>query len=251
MTITLNSPDRLNAFAAEQHRGLRDALVAAADPQIRAVVLTGAGKGFCAGQDLSQLAEGSSVEDLLCDGFNPNALAMHNLTKPMVAAVNGVAAGAGISLAAACDVRIAVPAARFVPAFPEIGLVPDAGATYFLPRIVGVGRTFEWLSTNRSLGATEALAWGLVSEVVEPDKLLSRALEIAHLLARKPGVAIALTKDLLNVSWANTLGEQLEAEMARQIVAAEHPAHRAAVSQFIGRSGQAPLTDQPATGSPQ
>lgn len=238
MTITLDSPERLNAFTAEQHAGLREALAAAADPAVAAVVITASGRGFCAGQDLGQLADGTTVEDLLRGGFNPNILAIHDLDKPVVAAINGVAAGAGVSLAAACDVRIAVAGARFVPAFPEIGLVPDAGATYFLPRIIGSGRTFEWLTSGRRLDASEALAWGLISEIVEPDELAGRAATMALLLAGKPGLAVTLTKQLLDASWGSTLEEQLEAEVDHQVAAAEHPAHQLAVGEFLKRAAR-------------
>ena len=236
MTITLDSPERLNSFTAEEHQGLQAALAMAADPAIEAVVLTGSGRGFCAGQDLGQLANGTTVEDLLRIGFNPNILSIHNLRKPVVAAINGVTAGAGLSLAAACDVRIAIHEARFVAAFPDIGLVPDAGATYFLPRILGAGRAFEWLGSGRRLEAEEALAWGLISEIVDADGLLSRASEIALVLANKPGFAVPLTKQLLDTSWRNTLSQQLEAEVKAQVAAADHPAHQEAVRKFLHRT---------------
>ena len=238
MAIILDSPERLNSFTAVEHQQLHAALVAAADPDIRAVVLTGSGRGFSAGQDLGQLAGGTTVEDLLRIGFNPNILSIHNLGKPVVAAINGVTAGAGISLAAACDVRIAARETRFVAAFPDIGLVPDAGATYFLPRIVGAGRAFEWLSSGRRLEADEALAWGLISEIVDADGLLSRASEIARVLANKPGLAVPLTKHLLDTSWRNTLSQQLEAEVNAQVAAADHPAHSEAVGRFLNRAGK-------------
>ena len=168
-TITLNRPEVLNAFNRAVHAGLRDALKEARDPEVRAVVLTGAGRGFSAGQDLTEFSETGDLGGTLRATYHPNVLAIRALEKPVIAAVNGVCAGAGLSLACVCDFRIAADNASFVPGFIGIGLVPDAGGTFFLHRLLGASRAFEWMTSNRRLSAAEAHAWGLVSEVVEAD----------------------------------------------------------------------------------
>src|SRR5213082_1887462 len=178
-TITLNRPDVLNAFNRALHAALREALKEARDPEVRAVVLTGAGRGFSAGQDLKEFGEAPDVSDALRESYHPNVLAIRALEKPVIAAVNGVCAGAGLSLACACDIRIAADSAAFVPGFVGIGLVPDSGGTYFVHRLLGTPRAFEWMSSNRRLTAAEAHAWGLVSEVVPADELPARAAELA------------------------------------------------------------------------
>src|SRR5579862_3135667 len=172
LTITLDRPEVLNA------------LERAADPEVRAVVLTGAGRGFCVGQDLSEFRGGArDVAERLRERFNPHVLAIRALEKPVLAALNGPAAGAGLSLALACDARIAADTATFVPAFIGVGLVPDTGGTWLAARLLGPARAFEWLTTNRRLTAAEAQQWGLVSEVVPSDELPARAKEVAQLFA--------------------------------------------------------------------
>ena len=169
LTITLNRPDVLNALNREVHQGIFDALERAkADDSVRAVVITGAGRGFCVGQDLQEFAGGAGdVAQNLRENYHRNVLAIRALEKPVIAAVNGAAAGAGMSLALACDVRIASRSASFVPAFIKIGLIPDSGGTWLVRRLLGAARAFEWLTTGRRLGADEARDWGLVSEVVD------------------------------------------------------------------------------------
>ena len=176
LTITLNRPDVLNAFNGAMHRALNAALKEARDEEVRAVVVTGAGRGFCVGQDLTEFRDAAGdIGDRLRSTYHPNILAIRALEKPVVAAVNGAAAGAGMSFACACDIRIASDAAVFVPAFVNIGLVPDSGGTFFVTRLLGYARAFEWLCSGRRLSAAEAHAWGLVSEVVEAGALASRA----------------------------------------------------------------------------
>src|SRR5258708_10366995 len=164
-TITLNRPDVLNAFNRALQKAVREALKEARDPEVRAVVLTGAGRGFAAGQDLKEFGESPDVSDALRESYHPNVLAIRALEKPVIAAVNGVCAGAGLSLACVCDFRIAADNARFVPGFIGIGLVPDAGGTYFLHRLLGGSRAFEGMSSNRKLSAAEAQAAGLLPDV--------------------------------------------------------------------------------------
>src|SRR3954452_5375708 len=176
LTITLNRPDVLNAFNAAMHEALAAALEDATDAAVRAVVLTGAGRGFCVGQDLTEFRESpGDIGERLRGHYHPNVLAIRRLENPVIAAVNGAAAGAGLSIACACDLRIAADSATFVPAFINIGLVPDSGGTYFIPRILGPARAFEWLASGKKLTAAEAHAWGLVSEVVETAALPARA----------------------------------------------------------------------------
>jgi 2-(1,2-epoxy-1,2-dihydrophenyl)acetyl-CoA isomerase len=187
---------------------------------VRAVVITGAGRGFCVGQDVAALTGPEAIDELLRRRYNPNILALRALRKPVIAAVNGAAAGAGLALASACDVRICARPAVFVPAFVSIGLVPDSGATWFLTRILGPARALEWMASGRRLPADQALAWGLVSEVVEPDELAGRAAALADELAALPTAAIGLHKQLFDRAPAGTLADQLELEAALQTAAA-------------------------------
>ena len=232
-TITLNRPEVLNAFNRALHKALREALKEARDPEVRAVVLTGAGRGFSAGQDLKEFGEGGDVGDTLRETYHPNVLAIRALEKPVIAAVNGVCAGAGLSLACVCDFRIAADDASFVPGFIGIGLVPDAGGTYFLHRLLGASRAFEWMSSNRRLPAAEAHAWGLVSEVVEADALQSRAAELAASYAALPTRAIGMTKRLFDHAAGATLEEQLELEAQLQAAATQTDDFREGVAAFL------------------
>ena len=232
-TITLNRPDVLNAFNRALHAGLRDALKEARDPDVRAVVITGAGRGFCAGQDLTEFQEAPDVGGSLRETYHPNVLAIRALEKPVIAAVNGACAGAGLSLACACDIRIASDSAAFVPGFVGIGLVPDAGGTYFIHRLLGAPRAFEWMSSNRRLSAAEAHAWGLVSEVVEADALAARAAELASTYAALPTRAIGMTKRLFDHADTATLEEQLEMEAQLQAAAAQTEDFREGVAAFV------------------
>jgi 2-(1,2-epoxy-1,2-dihydrophenyl)acetyl-CoA isomerase len=232
-TITLNRPDVLNAFNRALHASLRDALKDARDPEVRAVVLTGAGRGFSAGQDLTEFGEAGDVGGALRATYHPNVLAIRALEKPVIAAVNGVCAGAGLSLACVCDIRIAADSAMFVPGFIGIGLVPDAGGTYFLNRLLGAARAFEWMSSNRRLTAAEAHRWGLVSEVVEADSLLARATELAAHYAALPTRGIGMTKRLFDHAATATLEEQLELEAQLQTAATETEDFREGVAAFL------------------
>jgi 2-(1,2-epoxy-1,2-dihydrophenyl)acetyl-CoA isomerase len=232
-TITLNRPDVLNAFNRALHTALREALKEARDPEVRAVVLTGAGRGFCAGQDLKEFGDTPDVGDALRETYHPNVLAIRALEKPVIAAVNGACAGAGLSLACACDIRIAADTAAFVPGFVGIGLIPDAGGTYFIHRLLGASRAFEWMSSNRRLTAAEAHAWGLVSEVVEADALPARAAELAASYAALPTRAIGMTKRLFDHADTATLEEQLEMEAQLQAAAAQSDDFREGVAAFV------------------
>jgi 2-(1,2-epoxy-1,2-dihydrophenyl)acetyl-CoA isomerase len=219
-TITLNRPEVLNALDAATKRLLLDAVREARDGEVRAVVLTGAGRGFCAGQDLGEFGEAPDIGAALRAGYHPIVRGIRELEKPVIAAVNGVAAGAGLSLASVCDIRIAADAASFTPGFVRIGLIPDSGGSFFVARLLGPARAFEWMSGGRKLSAAEALAWGLVSEVVPADALAARAAELAAELAALPTRAIAMNKRLFDRAWGASLEEQLELEAQLQTAAA-------------------------------
>jgi 2-(1,2-epoxy-1,2-dihydrophenyl)acetyl-CoA isomerase len=231
-TITLNRPDVMNAFNRALHAGLNDALRQARDPEVRAVVITGAGRGFCAGQDLTEFSAVGDVGASLRATYHPNVLAIRALEKPVIAAVNGACAGAGLSLACACDIRIASDAAVFVPGFVGIGLVPDSGGTYFIHRLLGAPRAFEWMASNRRLTAAEARAWGLVSEVVEADAFAARTAELAATYAGAPTRAIGMTKRLFDHADNATLEEQLEMEAQLQASATQTDDFREGVAAF-------------------
>jgi 2-(1,2-epoxy-1,2-dihydrophenyl)acetyl-CoA isomerase len=234
MTITLNRPDVLNAFDKAMHDALGAALKEARDPEVRAVVLTGAGRGFCVGQDLGEFREApADIGDRLRSTYHPNVLAIRGLEKPVIAAVNGPAAGAGMSFACACDIRLAADSASFVPAFINIGLIPDSGATFFVTRILGYSRALEWLASGRKLTAAEAHTWGLVSEVVEADGLLGRAAEVAAELAALPPIGVGMTKRLLDRAASSTLEEQLEREAQLQTAATRTEDFREGVAAFL------------------
>jgi 2-(1,2-epoxy-1,2-dihydrophenyl)acetyl-CoA isomerase len=233
LTITLNRPDVLNAFNAAMHKGFAAALKEARGDGVRAVVVTGAGRGFCVGQDLQEFSEMPDIGEGLRERYHPNIHAIRALEKPVIAAVNGPAAGAGMSLACACDLRIAAAGAAFVPAFVSIGLVPDSGGTYFVTRLLGYARAFEWLCSGRRLTAAEAHGWGLVSEVVDDDALARRAAELAGELAALPTKAIGMTKRLLDRSGGATLDQQLEWEAQLQAAATQSEDFREGVSAFL------------------
>jgi 2-(1,2-epoxy-1,2-dihydrophenyl)acetyl-CoA isomerase len=234
LTITLNRPEKLNAFTGVMQKELIAAFDAAdKDDDVRAIIVTGAGRAFCAGQDLTEFGETGDIGAALRATYHPNILAVRGLEKPVIAAVNGACAGAGLSFACACDVRIAADTAAFVPGFVGIGLIPDAGGTYFLRRLLGASRAFEWMSSNRRLTAAEAHAWGLVSEVVEADALAARAAELASFYAAMPTRAVGMTKRLFDHAENATLEEQLEREAQLQAAAALSEDFREGVAAFL------------------
>jgi 2-(1,2-epoxy-1,2-dihydrophenyl)acetyl-CoA isomerase len=237
LTITLNRPDVLNALNRAMHQGIFDALERArTDDGVRAVVITGAGRGFCVGQDLQEFSSGAGdVAQNLRDNYHRTVLAIRALQKPVLAAVNGAAAGAGMSLAFACDVRIAAQSASFVPAFVKIGLVPDSGGTWLARRLLGTARAFEWLATGRRLGADEARSWGLVSEVVPDEEFEARTNEVARLFAEMPTRAVWHTKRLLDAAETSTFPEQLELEAATQAELTETPDFHEGVAAFLAK----------------
>ena len=234
LTITLNRPDVLNAFNAPMHKALAAALKEARGAEVRAVVIIGAGRGFCVGQDLTEFREApGDIGERLRASYHPNVLAIRALEKPVIAAVNGAAAGAGLSFACACDIRVAADTATFVPAFINIGLVPDSGGSFFIARLLGPVRAFEWMSSGRRLTAAEAHAWGLVAEVVEADGLPERAAALAAELAALPTRGVGMTKRLFDRAPNATLEEQLDWEAQLQTAATQTADFREGVAAFL------------------
>jgi 2-(1,2-epoxy-1,2-dihydrophenyl)acetyl-CoA isomerase len=247
LTITLNRPDVLNALNRRVHQGIHEGLQRAEAADVRAVVITGAGRGFCVGQDLQEFSAGAGdVATNLRENYHRNIKAIRALQKPVIAAVNGAAAGAGMSLALACDVRIAADSASFVPAFINIGLVPDSGGTWFVRRLLGTARAFEWLTTGRRVGAEEARGWGLVSEVVPGEELAERAREVAQLFAAMPTRAVWETKRLLDAAETSSLDDQLEREAATQSELTQTPDFREGVAAFLEKREPAFTGAEPA-----
>jgi 2-(1,2-epoxy-1,2-dihydrophenyl)acetyl-CoA isomerase len=216
-TITLNRPDVLNSFRRSMAAALIGALERVRDDDsLRAVVLTGAGRGFCAGQDLWEVMpkEGQMPDlgDIVRDSYNPVIKALRSLEKPVICAVNGVAAGAGANLAFACDILFASSSATFIQSFSRIGLIPDSGGTFILPRIVGLHRAAVMTMLAEKITAEQAREWGLVYMVTEPDSLLETAVGTARHLATQPTRAFGLTKRGFNRSLGVDIGEQLDYE---------------------------------------
>jgi 2-(1,2-epoxy-1,2-dihydrophenyl)acetyl-CoA isomerase len=232
--ITLNRPDKLNALAGGMAHGLRDALdVAGDDPSIRAVLLAGSGRGFCAGQDLADVAPGQDLGDTLEDRFNPIIRAIRALPKPVVCAVQGVAAGAGANLAFACDIVLAAQSARFIQAFVKIGLIPDAGGTWLLPHLAGDARARGMAMLGAPVSAAQAEAWGLIWRCVPDDALAPEALATARQLAGLPTQAIALMKRAFASAATQTLDRQLDTERDLQREAGFTPDFQEGVRAFI------------------
>lgn len=234
-TLTLDRPEALNALTVPMKRALLEALTAiAADRRIRAVILTGAGRAFCAGQDLAERDDpGAAPLDVeLRERYNPIVRVLRAMGQPVIAAINGVAAGAGASLAFACDLRLAATEARFVLAFGRIGLVPDSGATWFLPRLVGAARAAEIALLGDPLGADDALRLGLVSRVVPGDTLLVEARAVADRLAAAAPGATAATKHALDRAWSVDLDAALEDEARLQGIAGASADHAEGLAAF-------------------
>jgi 2-(1,2-epoxy-1,2-dihydrophenyl)acetyl-CoA isomerase len=237
-TLTLNRPDRLNSFNTEMHEEVAAALATVeSDAGIRALLLTGAGRGFCAGQDLNlrEAAAGGEFDAgaAIDRYYNPLVRRLKALKKPVIAAVNGPAAGAGANLALACDIVVAARSASFLQAFCRIGLVPDTGGTWFLPRLAGSARAMGLMLLGEPLPAAQAAEWGLIWKMVEDDKLMAEARALAVKLAQGPTVGLGLTKEALNRSLESTLDAQLDAERDLQRVAARSADFREGVAAFL------------------
>ncbi len=243
-TLTLNRPDRLNALGGTLRDDLHDALTrASADPEVRVIVITGAGKGFCAGGDVKAMNEAKEGkrERPLMEKVAPQrdrtVLALRDAPQPIIAAINGAAAGAGMNLALACDIRIASTAAKFSQAFVKRGLHPDWGGTYFLPRTIGMARAAEMIFTGEVIDAQEALRLGIVSRVVEPALLMPTVLELARTIAAGPPIAIRLAKRSLYKNVDADLRSALEAETFAQNICFETEDATEGVRAFVEKRG--------------
>jgi 2-(1,2-epoxy-1,2-dihydrophenyl)acetyl-CoA isomerase len=235
LTITFNRPDTLNAFNSTMGRELLDALKKAErDPEARCIVLTGAGRAFSSGEDLkARQAEGiTDFGSTLRDRYNPIILRIRHMDKPVVGSINGVAAGAGCSIALACDLRIASDKARFLLAFVRVGLVPDSGASFLLPRLVGLSKALEMAFLGDEVGAEEALRLGLVNRVVPPEELESATRELASRLAKGPTKAIGLAKRAMNRALTMDLESLLEYETFGQQIAGATDDHKEGIAAF-------------------
>src|ERR1700742_176501 len=219
--LTLNRPDRLNSFNTVMHGEVREALASLKGSDARVLILTGAGRGFCAGQDLGDraVAPGGAAVDLgesIEKNYKPLVMALRNLPMPVIAAVNGVAAGAGANIALACDIVIAAKSASFVQAFSKLGLIPDSGGTYFLPRLVGDARAMGLTLLGNKLSAEQAAAWGLIWQCVDDAELAGTVEAMAQQFAVAPTRGLAATKTALKKSWQHSFKEQLDLERDMQ-----------------------------------
>ena len=236
LTLTLNRPDALNSLTVEMKEALLAALKdAAKNRDVRVVVLTGAGRAFSAGQDLKE-RQGPHVADLGTElrlRYNPIVLAMRRLEKPIIGAINGVAAGAGISIAMACDILIAAENATFIEAFSRVGLVPDTGSTWFLPRLIGSARAAEMMFTGDPVDAATAERIGLINRVVPADKLMEEVMALAERLAKAAPIALALAKRALNRTYEGNLDAALNYEAQLQSIAGRSADHKEGVAAFV------------------
>jgi len=234
-TLTLNRPDKLNSFDRQMSLEVIDALDrCASDATIRAVLITGAGRAFSAGQDLAEaIAPGTKIEDILTTQYNPIVRRIRALKKPVIAAVNGVAAGAGANIAYACDLTLAAESANFIQSFINIGLIPDSGGTFTLPRLVGMQRAFGQMILAPKVSAKEAEALGMIWKAVPDAGLMNEANTLALKLATMPTKAIALTKEALNRAQGSTLEAQLDVENELQTIAGASHDYNEGVKAFL------------------
>lgn len=235
-TLRLNRPQVFNSVNRELALALQQRLrECQADANVRAVVLTGTGKAFCAGQDLAEITgpDRPEVADIVEELYNPIVLQLRELEKPVLAAVNGVAAGAGANLALACDVVVARESASFIQAFSKIGLVPDSGGTYFLPRLVGLQRASALMLLGDKVTAPEAERMGMIYKVFNDDDFGHEVTALAHRLAELPTKGLAYTKQLLNSTFGNDLAQQLRAEGDYQLRASQTADYQEGVTAFL------------------
>lgn len=236
LIITLNRADKFNSFNREMALQLIQELdKAEKDATVRAIVLSGTGKAFCAGQDLAEALDpnGPGIKKIVEEHYNPIILRLRNIEKPIIACVNGVAAGAGANIALACDIVLAAKSASFIQAFSKIGLIPDSGGTFTLPRLIGMQLASALMMTGDKLSAEDARGFGMVYKVYEDAELLEKSLEFAGNLAAMPTLAIGLTKRLLNESATNNLTQQLKSEGDLQVQAANSYDYKEGVNAFL------------------
>ena len=236
MVITLNRADKFNSFNREMALQLQKALdEAAADTNVRAIVLTGSGKAFCAGQDLSEAidANGPGISKIVEEHYNPIVKRLRAIEKPIIAAVNGVAAGAGANIALSCDVVLATASASFIQAFSKIGLVPDSGGTFFLPRLIGFQRASALMITGDKVTAADAQQMGMIYKALADETFMEEVMKLAESLSNMPTRAIGMTKKLLNESVFNTHDKQLGLEGKLQVEAAATKDYNEGVNAFL------------------
>ena len=235
-TLTLNRPEKYHSFIREMALELQEKLeICKNDNNIRAIVITGTGKAFCAGQDLGEATDpkGPDLQKIVNEHYNPIIRQIRNIEKPIIAAVNGVAAGAGASIALCCDIVIAKESAVFVQAFSKIGLVPDSGATFFLPRLIGFQKATALMMNADLITATEAEGLGMIYKVIEESKFEDEIKSFSEKLAKMPTKGIGLTKKLLNQSMNNSLEQQLNEEEIAQTIAGKTNDYKEGVSAFL------------------
>ena len=236
--ITFNRPEVYNAMHQAMRFEILEALdICTEDPDVRAVFITGNGKAFCAGEDLQEVTDpqGPSLNTIIATGYNPIVLKIRNLEKPVVMAVNGVAAGAGANIALAGDVVVATASATFTQAFSKIGLIPDSGGTWTLPRLVGFQRASALMMLSDKITADEAEAMGMIWKVFHDETFLTESLELAETLAQMPTRGLALTKKALNASFNNSFSEQLSLEDTLQTEAGNTADYREGVAAFLAK----------------
>ena len=236
MTITFDRPDKFNSFNRELALGVQSALKQAADDAaVRCVVITGNGKAFCAGQDLSEAIDpnGPELSTIVSEHYNPIIVAIRKLPKPVIAAVNGVAAGAGANIALACDIVVAHEKASFIQAFSKIGLIPDSGGTFTLPRLVGFQRASALMMTGDKVPANQALHMGMIYQVFSEEEYEGQVRSLAFKMAQMPTKGLALTKAALNKAYTNDLQKQLDLEEALQVRAGKTNDFNEGVQAFL------------------
>jgi len=238
-TLTLNRPEVFNSFNREMALLLQSELDACEkNPEVRAIVITGSGKAFCAGQDLKEVTSpelNPGFKKILEEHYNPIISRIRNIEKPIIGAINGVAAGAGANIALACDVVVASENASFIQAFSKIGLVPDSGGTFFLPRLIGFQKASALMMLGDKISATEAERLGMVYKVVPAENFMEEVNNIATILANMPTKALGLTKRMLNNSMQNSLEEQLNLESKLQIESAQSEDYAEGVDAFVNK----------------
>lgn len=236
--ITLNRPDRLNTFNDEMHMALRAAIEDARDSGARAILITGAGRGFCAGQDLgdrdpSKMDAPPDLSQTLTNFYNPLVRLIRSLNIPVVCAVNGVAAGAGANVALACDIVLAAETAKFIQSFAKVGLVPDAGGSWSLPHLIGEARAKALALTATPLPARQAADWGMIWQALPDDQLMSEARRLTETLANGPTVGLGRTKQAIQAAAVNTLDQQLDLEAENQKACGQTADYAEGVSAFL------------------
>ena len=234
--ITLNRPDKLNSFNCDMSRLLQQKLDECASlPAIRSVYLTGSGKGFSAGQDLPEVIDpnGPGMQRIISEQYNPIITRIRNLPKPVIAAVNGVAAGAGANIALACDIVVAARSASFIQAFSKLGLIPDSGGTYILPRLIGWQKASALMMLGEKVSADDALQMGMLYKVFDDESFATESKKIALTLAQMPTKGLAYTKHLLNLSMQNNLHEQLQLEDEFQQKSAQTSDFKEGIQAFL------------------